>query len=90
MKKMALAAAKDRFSEVIEDVERRRRKVLILRHGKPAAAIVPVDDASTMPRPARMTDEEIAELWAGFGQGDRSGSAVEDLIAARGRLDPKG
>jgi len=39
MRKMSLTDAKARLSALVDDAQYRRRKTLILRHGKPSAAI---------------------------------------------------
>ena len=64
------------------------QSVIILRHGKPAAALVPID-VVTGARPAAppaLSDDELERLWSGFGAGDGSGSAVADLIEGRRRV----
>jgi prevent-host-death family protein len=85
MKEATLVHAKAHLSELVDAAEHRGVSTLIKRHGKPSAAIVPVEVA--MPNKAKrrgMTSEEIAALWATFeDQGDSSFSAVEDLIAGR-------
>jgi prevent-host-death family protein len=42
--KVSLAEAKAKLSAVVEDVRRTSRRYLIERHGKPAAAIVSVEE----------------------------------------------
>lgn len=46
MRKASVAAAKAHFSELVDLAEHKGQRILILRHGKPAAAIVPVDVAA--------------------------------------------
>lgn len=60
MRKTSVANAKAHFSELVDLAEHKGQRVLILRHGKPAAAIVPVDVAAA-PRP-RMTIEAFDAL----------------------------
>lgn len=45
MRKASVANAKAHFSELVDLAEHKGQRILILRHGKPAAAIVPVDVA---------------------------------------------
>ena len=45
VRKASVANAKAHFSELVYLAEHKGQRVLILRHGKPAAAIVPVDVA---------------------------------------------
>jgi prevent-host-death family protein len=51
--KTSLAHARAHLSELVDQAEHKNRRILILRHGKPAAAIVPVDVAVPKRRQAR-------------------------------------
>ncbi len=85
MRKASLAEAKAHLSELVDDAEHRGKRIIILRHGKPAAAIVPVDVATPKPPKAEpMTPSEAAALLDEFAQiGDPAGEAVQDLIKSR-------
>lgn len=88
MRKMSLADAKARISELVDQAEHHGKRVVILRHGKPAAAIVPVEVALPKRRKRRrMTqaqlDQSIREYVAEFSASDPESSAVEDLLAGR-------
>jgi prevent-host-death family protein len=90
MRKTSLVHAKAHLSELVDLAEHKGHRVLILRHGKPAAALVPVDVAMAdlLPKPqGRLTDEELADFWSGFGGGDTARSAVSAMIENRSRLD---
>jgi prevent-host-death family protein len=89
MRRMSFVQAKARLSELVDRAEHKHQPVLILRHGKPAAAIVPVDLLPDAKAPPPMTDPEIHALWAGFGSGDTSKSAVDDLLESRGPRGPR-
>jgi prevent-host-death family protein len=87
MRRTSLVHAKAHLSELVDQAEHKGKPVLILRHGKPAAAIVPVSMVTSSaktsgPLPIR-TDKELEDFWAGFGQGDVTRSAVEDLVRGR-------
>jgi prevent-host-death family protein len=77
--------AKAHLSELVDEAERRGKRILILRHGKPAAALVPVAVAAPKPPKAKpMTAvaaktflDELAVL------GDPEGEAVRDLLESR-------
>lgn len=60
MRRTSLVQAKAHLSELVDEAEHKRKAVLILRHGKPAAAIVPVDvvlgDKSAARRPMSADD----------------------------------
>jgi prevent-host-death family protein len=86
MRKLSFAEVKAHLSEVVDQAEHRGRKILILRHGKPAAAIVPVSVARGRRRRTRLTPEEaerrLDELAAEM-KGDPSFAAVADLVEGR-------
>lgn len=83
MRRTSLADAKARLSALVDDAEYRRRKTLILRHGKPSAAIVPVDVAMPARRASRrLSARDTRSLFAALAAGGRRG-AVVDLLAGR-------
>lgn len=89
MERRSFADVKAHLSEVVDHAEHRGKKVLILRHGKPAAAIVPISfirERSTQrarramsPAEARARLDELAAKLAG----DPDFAAVTDLIEGR-------
>jgi prevent-host-death family protein len=88
MRKMSLADAKARISELVDQAEHHGQRVVILRHGKPAAAIVPVEVAlPKRRRRPRMTQAElersIQAYIAEFSASEPESSAVDDLLAGR-------
>lgn len=86
MRRTSLVHAKAHLSELVDQAEHKGKPVLILRHGKPAAAIVPVNMvAGVQPSgpPPLTTREELEAFWSGFGKGDLSRSGVEDLTQSR-------
>jgi prevent-host-death family protein len=84
LRRTTLAEAKARLSALVDDAEHRRRKTLILRHGKPAAAIVPVEVVRPSNRSGRrsLSPRDITALFDAVGMGGRRG-AVADLLAGR-------
>jgi prevent-host-death family protein len=86
MKKLSVAEAKAHFSEVVAEA-RRGKKVVILRHGKPAAAVVPMSMLEPAARPEemiRMTREEALAMFESFAHlGDATFDAVLDLKSGR-------
>ena len=78
-----IAAARRRHAALVDDAEYRRRKTLILRHGKPSAAIVPVDVAMPARRAARrLSAREVKAVFDAVAAGGRRG-AVADLLSSR-------
>jgi prevent-host-death family protein len=88
VKTMSLAKAKARISELVDRAEHRGRGTVILRHGRPAAAIVPLHVAAPAKQEHRaMTDAEalrsVEEFIAEFSAAEPGVSAVADLRAGR-------
>jgi prevent-host-death family protein len=85
---MALAEAKARISELVDQAEHHGKRTLILRHGKPAAALVPIELAAPPRRPAKRVpkktvERSIAAFIDEFSAAESAVSAVEDLITGR-------
>ena len=85
---MSLAAAKARISELVDQAEHHGKRIIILRHGKPAAAIVPVDVAMpAVKRPKKVSLPEVTSSVLGFvaefSAVDPNTSAVDDLLSGR-------
>ncbi len=71
---MALRDVKNRLSEVVDQVEREHDRVIITRHGKPAAVVISADDLESLEetlkvvsRPKLITQvrDSLGELAAG-------------------------
>ena len=77
----SLAEAKAHLSALVDEAEHHHKRILILRHGKPAAAIVPVHVA--VPPKRRLSAAEIEEAFAGLGAAAPQASAVGDLLSGR-------
>lgn len=45
---MALKDVKDHLSEVVDQVEREHDRVVITKHGRPAAVVVSIDDLASL------------------------------------------
>ena len=83
MRKTSFAEAKAHLSELVDAAEHKDARILILRHGKPAAALVPASMVLETPhKRRRRSSAEIATLHAALGAGDEA-SAVADLFAGR-------
>ena len=86
MEKRSFADVKAHLSEVVDQAEHRGKKVIILRHGKPAAAIVPVSVARgsrpRRPLSAEQAEQRLDELATELS-GDGGASAVADLLEGR-------
>ena len=88
VRKASLAHAKAHLSEIVDAAEHRGKCIVILRHGKPAAAIVPVEVALPPKRRARPLGSKAAlrsvrVFIEEFSSADPKTSAVEDLLRGR-------
>jgi prevent-host-death family protein len=88
MKKTSLAKAKAHLSALVDEAEHKGRRILILRHGKPSAAIVPVSAALAPARAGAkkrrgLSQAEVKRLFAGFGKAAPRRSAVAELQRSR-------
>lgn len=86
MRKASLAHAKAHLSAIVDAAEHRGKSILILRHGKPAAAIVPVNVArppAVTKTPVRATRQSLMRFVQEFSAVEPATSAVEDLRRGR-------
>jgi antitoxin YefM len=75
-----------RFSELLSDVADRRDHVLVTRHGRPAAALVPIDEYEALDATAEILSDpaELAAVEAGLAEINRGD--VVDLDDLRHEL----
>lgn len=71
---MALKDVKNHLSEVVDQVEREHERVVITKHGRPAAVVVSVDDLASLeetldiagrPQLMRQIQASLTELGGG-------------------------
>jgi prevent-host-death family protein len=74
---MALKDVKNRLSEVVDQVEREHGRVVITKHGRPAAVVVSIDDLESLeetltimskPRLVTQLRDSLADLQEDEGQ----------------------
>jgi len=79
---MSLADVKNRLSEVVDQLEREHGRVVITKHGRPAAVVMSVVDLESLEETLDILDSEglladirdgLAELGAGRGAGAHQG-----------------
>jgi prevent-host-death family protein len=90
VRRTSLVHAKAHLSELVDEAEHKGKPVLILRHGKPAAAIVPVDAVPGLKRvaPRPMSAEEARSFMDKLiASVPPSEMTLEDALG-RNRLDP--
>lgn len=83
---MALRDVKNRLSEVVDHVEREHDRVVITRHGKPAAVVISTEDLDSLeetlevmsrPKLIAQVRDSLAELAAG----DAEVLSKDDILA---------
>jgi prevent-host-death family protein len=82
-----LADAKAKFSAVVDDVRHTANRYLVMRHGKPAAAIVSVEDLERL-EGRSLPDSQPLGFLALLGAGgditdEEIDEFIEDIYAAR-------
>lgn len=74
---MALKDVKNRLSEVVDQVEREHDRVVITKHGRPAAVVVSIDDLESLeetldvmskPRLLAEIRDSLVEMSRGAGE----------------------
>ena len=85
MRTTSLAKAKAQLSALVSQAQHGGHRTVILRHGKPSAAIVPVGVAITRRtrRPRSMSEAQADRVLSAFGKASRRRSAVAELLATR-------
>lgn len=81
MRKKSLAEAKANLATLVDEAERHHERIIILRRGRPAAALVPVEVALSTRR--KLSESEINAGFENLGHGATDLSAVDDLLAGR-------
>jgi prevent-host-death family protein len=86
MRTTSLANAKARLSELVDAAEHHGQRIVILRHGKPAAALVPfgvVAEKRRRPMPREEAEKSVLAFVEEFSSAEPSVSAVEDVMRSR-------
>lgn len=74
---MALADVKNRLSEVVERIEREHGRVVITKHGRPAAVVMSVDDLESIEETLDVMSNAalVAEIREALAELDGTGGA---------------
>jgi prevent-host-death family protein len=75
---MPLADVKNRLSEVVDRLEREHGRVVITKHGHPAAVVISVDDLESLEETLDIMDSAalLADIRDGLAELSTTGSAV--------------
>lgn len=75
-----------RLSELLSDVADRRDHILVTRNGKPAAALVPIDEYEALEETAEILSDPDAITSIEAGLGELAGSETITLDELRSEL----
>jgi antitoxin YefM len=77
--RMSLADVKSHLSEVVEDVETEHRRVVITKHGQPAAILIAAEDLEALEDTLDILSDSDAVASIGRSLDDESTGRVERL-----------
>ena len=82
---MPLADVKNRLSEVVDRLEREHGRVIITKHGHPAAVVISVEDLESLEETLDIMDSaallsDIRESLAELGTADAAVLSKEDAL----------
>lgn len=71
---MALAEVKDRLSEVVEHLQREHGRVVITKHGRPAAVLLSIEDLESLEETLDVLGSEtlVADIREALAERDRA------------------
>ncbi len=83
---MALRDVKNHLSEVVDQVERQHDRVVITRHGKPAAVVISTDDLASLEETLEVMNQpklitQIRDSLADIAAGEAEVLSKEDILA---------
>lgn len=75
---------RSRLSELLSDVADRREHILVTRNGKPAAALVPIDEYEALEETAEILSDPdaLAAIEAGLAEIERSETVTFEQLRA--------
>lgn len=82
---MPLADVKNRLSEVVDRLEREHGRVVITKHGHPAAVVISVEDLESLEETLDVMDspallDDIREALTGLAAGDAPTLTKQDAL----------
>ena len=83
-KQIPVREFRSRLSELLNDVADRRDHILVTRNGKPAAALVPIDEYQALEETAEILSDPdaIAAIEAGLADLNRGDTVTLDALRA--------
>jgi len=81
---VSLAEVKNRLSEFVEKVEREHDRVVITKHGRPAAVVISIDDLESLEETLAIMSDPVLMADINAAREDHRTGRVD--IVARGEL----
>lgn len=81
-RKMGVAEAREKFSDIIDQVQYKGETYLISKHGKPAVAVVPIEVYAAWKRQRTQFFDTIRQIQQ-TNQGVDSEQVVDDVLSAQ-------
>ena len=83
---MALRDVKNRLSEVVDQVQREHDRVVITRHGKPAAVVISADDLASLEETLEVVSRpkliaQVRESLDSLAAGEAEVLSRDDVLA---------
>ncbi len=90
--RVSLAEAKAKLSAVVDDVSRTARRYLIERHGRPAAAIISVEELTRLEEADMLGPTPAGALALVGAWGEVEDEAIDEFLATvlRSRVEDTG
>lgn len=85
MRSLTVAKAKDQFSDLLRRAEHGGERLIIHRHGKPVAALLPMRDLERIE--ALEDEEDLRDARAAIAEAEREGTVPLETVLQRHRLD---
>lgn len=86
MDQIPLAEAKDRLSEIVERIRREHGRVVITKHGRPAAVVVSVEDLASLEETLEVMSDpdllaQVRQAEADIAAGKAERLSKEEILA---------
>ena len=84
---MALRDVKNRLSEVVDQVERQHDRVVITRHGKPAAVVISTEDLASLEETLEVVSRpklvsQVRDSLAELARGEAEVLSKDDILGS--------
>jgi len=82
---MGVAEVKTRFSKILDQVAKERKRLIVLRRGKPVAALVSLEDLRRIEALEAKGEHPIMQAFGGWSDRDDLDELVAEIHANRAK-----